>query len=76
LCRTERWCFFFHFPGLSVDAAAGSSFEKEAMGAILDFTADDAEGLRAQKNSKKWDMKKKKFVGASGNVSIVSFLPR
>ena len=54
--------------GLSVDG--GSAFEKEAMGAVLDLTMDDDDGLRQQQNSKKWDRKKKKFVGGKGNVSF------
>ncbi|XP_054724746.1 ATP-dependent RNA helicase DDX54-like [Uloborus diversus] len=41
-----------------------SSFAHQAAGAVLDFTKDDDESVRKNKNVKYWDRKKKKFIQA------------
>jgi len=44
------------------------SFQKEAEGASVDMVGDDSQDIRKQKGLKKWDRKRKRFVGAdSGN---------
>ncbi|EDO45469.1 predicted protein, partial [Nematostella vectensis] len=44
-----------------------NSFEKEATGAVIDIVGDDDETLRKKKGLKKWDRKRKRFVGEEGN---------
>ncbi|XP_006005488.1 ATP-dependent RNA helicase DDX54 isoform X1 [Latimeria chalumnae] len=51
--------------GLSVKGA-GSSFEQQASGAILDLMGDEDRDLTKSKQMLKWDRKKKKFVRESG----------
>lgn len=46
----------------------GSSFHQEATGAVLDLDGDENTDLRQSKAAKKWDRKRKKFVGESGDV--------
>ncbi|CAG0902961.1 unnamed protein product [Darwinula stevensoni] len=45
--------------GLGVERTV---FEREAKAAVLDFTMDDDEAMQRQKNSYKWDRKRKKFI--------------
>ncbi|PVD32687.1 hypothetical protein C0Q70_08132 [Pomacea canaliculata] len=42
------------------------SFSQQMNGAVLDFTGDDAQTMHNLKNIRKWDRKRKKFVGESG----------
>uniref|UniRef100_A0A8C5LTS7 RNA helicase n=1 Tax=Leptobrachium leishanense TaxID=445787 RepID=A0A8C5LTS7_9ANUR len=49
--------------GLSI---TNSSFEKEAVGAVLDLMGDKTEDLNKNKQILKWDRKKKKFIGTGG----------
>ncbi|KAL6740170.1 hypothetical protein Aduo_013554 [Ancylostoma duodenale] len=42
-------------------------FARQADGAAVEIFADDDKGLYKQKNAKRWDRKKKRFVGASGD---------
>lgn len=45
----------------------GSSFLQEASGAVLDLDGDEGTTLKQSKVAKKWDRKRKKFVGESGD---------
>eukprot|EP00731_Ephydatia_muelleri_P010952 Em0005g1538a len=45
----------------------GSSFHQEAAGAVLDLDGDEGTAMKQSKVSKKWDRKRKKFVGESGD---------
>lgn len=47
------------------------SFEKDVSGAVMDIQADEAEGMRQAKTIKKWDRKRKNFVGEDGNVKKI-----
>jgi hypothetical protein len=61
------------FISLRVESGNNSgynTFDAEARNAVLDLTMDDDTGLNSQTNAKKWDRKRKRFVGDSGNVSI------
>ncbi|KAF0872106.1 ATP-dependent RNA helicase DDX54 [Crocuta crocuta] len=51
--------------GLSVSGAAGA-FEQQAAGAVLDLMGDEAQNLTRGRQQLKWDRKKKRFVGQSG----------
>ncbi|CAI4231838.1 unnamed protein product [Auanema sp. JU1783] len=42
-------------------------FAKQAEGAACDMIADDDKGMYKNSHAKKWDRKKKRFVGVSGN---------
>jgi len=44
------------------------SFEKDVSGAVMDIQADEEEGMRQAKSLKKWDRKRKNYVGEDGNV--------
>jgi len=46
---------------------AVKSFEQDASGISVDFVADDTDVMRKQVTTKKWDRKRKKFVGASND---------
>lgn len=48
-----------------------SSFEKDVSGAVMDIEADEQEGIKKAKAIKKWDRKRKNFVGANGNVKKI-----
>ncbi|XP_014444518.1 ATP-dependent RNA helicase DDX54 [Tupaia chinensis] len=51
--------------GLSVGADLGA-FEQQAAGAVLDLMGDEAQNLTRGRQQLKWDRKKKRFVGQSG----------
>ncbi|XP_007528898.2 ATP-dependent RNA helicase DDX54 [Erinaceus europaeus] len=51
--------------GLSVGGDAGA-FEQQAAGAVLDLMGDEAQSLTRGQRQLKWDRKKKRFVGQSG----------
>ncbi|NXD29038.1 DDX54 helicase, partial [Spelaeornis formosus] len=51
--------------GLSV-GGEGSAFEQQAAGAVLDLMGDENHNLNKSKQLLKWDRKKKRFVGQTG----------
>ncbi|XP_004430015.1 PREDICTED: ATP-dependent RNA helicase DDX54 [Ceratotherium simum simum] len=51
--------------GLSVTGDQGA-FEQQVAGAVLDLMGDDAQNLTRGRQQLKWDRKKKRFVGQSG----------
>lgn len=51
--------------GLSV-GGDGGAFEQQAAGAVLDLMGDEAQSLTRGRQQLKWDRKKKRFVGQSG----------
>ncbi|NXJ80251.1 DDX54 helicase, partial [Trogon melanurus] len=51
--------------GLSV-GGEGSAFEQQAAGAVLDLMGDENHNLNRSKQLLKWDRKKKRFVGQTG----------
>ncbi|XP_013359039.1 PREDICTED: ATP-dependent RNA helicase DDX54 isoform X2 [Chinchilla lanigera] len=51
--------------GLSVEGATGA-FEQQVAGAVLDLLGDEAQNLTRSRQQLKWDRKKKRFVGQSG----------
>ncbi|XP_027326115.3 ATP-dependent RNA helicase DDX54 [Anas platyrhynchos] len=51
--------------GLSV-GGEGSAFEQQAAGAVLDLMGDENHNLNRSKQLLKWDRKKKRFVGLTG----------
>uniref|UniRef100_A0A8C3PUB8 RNA helicase n=1 Tax=Calidris pygmaea TaxID=425635 RepID=A0A8C3PUB8_9CHAR len=51
--------------GLSV-GGEGSAFEQQAAGAVLDLMGDENHNLNKNKQLLKWDRKKKRFVGQTG----------
>uniref|UniRef100_F6RZH3 ATP-dependent RNA helicase DDX54 n=1 Tax=Callithrix jacchus TaxID=9483 RepID=F6RZH3_CALJA len=51
--------------GLSV-GGEGGAFEQQAAGAVLDLMGDEAQNLTRGRQQLKWDRKKKRFVGQSG----------
>ncbi|XP_042767263.1 ATP-dependent RNA helicase DDX54 [Panthera leo] len=51
--------------GLSISGAAGA-FEQQVAGAVLDLMGDEAQNLTRGRQQLKWDRKKKRFVGQSG----------
>ncbi|NXY25852.1 DDX54 helicase, partial [Atrichornis clamosus] len=51
--------------GLSV-SGDGSAFEQQAAGAVLDLMGDENHNLNKSKQLLKWDRKKKRFVGQTG----------
>ncbi|PAV83717.1 hypothetical protein WR25_25111 isoform B [Diploscapter pachys] len=68
----------FHFvPYASSDyqsekqlALQKTDFAKQAEGAVVDLIADEEDGLRKQNNVRRWDRKKKKFVGTSEEEQV------
>ncbi|CAH3179991.1 unnamed protein product [Porites lobata] len=48
-----------------------NSFEKDVSGAVMDIEADEEEGIRTAKAIKKWDRKRKNFVGEDGNTKKI-----
>uniref|UniRef100_A0A8D0HB29 ATP-dependent RNA helicase DDX54 n=1 Tax=Sphenodon punctatus TaxID=8508 RepID=A0A8D0HB29_SPHPU len=51
--------------GLSI-GGEGSPFEQQASGAVLDLMGDDSRNMNKSKQLLKWDRKKKRFVGQTG----------
>nr|XP_010341150.1 ATP-dependent RNA helicase DDX54 isoform X2 [Saimiri boliviensis boliviensis] len=51
--------------GLSV-GGEGGAFEQQAAGAVLDLMGDETQNLTRGRQQLKWDRKKKRFVGQSG----------
>ncbi|XP_048198863.1 ATP-dependent RNA helicase DDX54 [Perognathus longimembris pacificus] len=51
--------------GLSI-GGAGGAFEQQVAGAVLDLMGDEAQNLSRGRQQLKWDRKKKRFVGQSG----------
>lgn len=51
--------------GLSVGSATGA-FEQQVAGAVLDLMGDESQNLTQGRQQLKWDRKKKRFVGQSG----------
>ncbi|XP_049644734.1 ATP-dependent RNA helicase DDX54 [Suncus etruscus] len=51
--------------GLSV-CGDGGAFEQQAAGAVLDLMGDEAQNLTRGRQQLKWDRKKKRFVGQTG----------
>ncbi|XP_069353098.1 ATP-dependent RNA helicase DDX54 isoform X1 [Eulemur rufifrons] len=51
--------------GLSV-GGDGGTFEQQVTGAVLDLMGDEAQNLTRGRQQLKWDRKKKRFVGQSG----------
>ncbi|XP_074776810.1 ATP-dependent RNA helicase DDX54 isoform X1 [Athene noctua] len=51
--------------GLSV-SGEGSAFEQQAAGAVLDLMGDENHNLNKSRQLLKWDRKKKRFVGQTG----------
>ncbi|XP_045698720.1 ATP-dependent RNA helicase DDX54 isoform X1 [Phyllostomus hastatus] len=51
--------------GLSV-GGDGGAFEQQVAGAVLDLMGDEAQNLTKGRQQLKWDRKKKRFVGQSG----------
>ncbi|XP_036209468.1 ATP-dependent RNA helicase DDX54 [Myotis myotis] len=51
--------------GLSV-GGDGGAFEQQVAGAVLDLMGDEAQNLTRGRQQLKWDRKKKRFVGQSG----------
>ncbi|XP_028406075.1 ATP-dependent RNA helicase DDX54-like [Dendronephthya gigantea] len=45
-----------------------NSFQSQAENAVLDLDADEAVGLTRTQNNKRWDRKRKKFVGKEENT--------
>ncbi|CDW52092.1 ATP dependent RNA helicase DDX54 [Trichuris trichiura] len=54
---------YMPFVNLSVDR---NSFAATAESAVVDFLDDDAKDIRARDNRMKWDRKRKRYVGSSG----------
>ncbi|XP_029427665.1 ATP-dependent RNA helicase DDX54 [Rhinatrema bivittatum] len=52
--------------GLSISGEGGSSFEQQAAGAMMDILGDQNEDMKKSSQLLKWDRKKKKFVGRTG----------
>jgi len=48
-----------------------NSFEKDVSGAVMDIEADEDEGMRRTKANKKWDRKRKNYVGEDGNTKKI-----
>ncbi|XP_068736507.1 ATP-dependent RNA helicase DDX54-like isoform X2 [Montipora capricornis] len=48
-----------------------NSFEKDLSGAVMDIEADEEDGIRKAKSIKKWDRKRKNFVGQDGNTKKI-----
>uniref|UniRef100_A0A7N9CKI5 ATP-dependent RNA helicase DDX54 n=1 Tax=Macaca fascicularis TaxID=9541 RepID=A0A7N9CKI5_MACFA len=51
--------------GLSI-SGEGGAFEQQVSGAVLDLMGDEAQNLTRGRQQLKWDRKKKRFVGKSG----------
>lgn len=51
--------------GLSV-SGTGGAFEQQVAGAVLDLMGDEAQNMSRGRQQLKWDRKKKRFVGQSG----------
>ncbi|KAM5238609.1 ATP-dependent RNA helicase DDX54 isoform 2-T2 [Ctenodactylus gundi] len=51
--------------GLSV-GAPGGAFEQQVAGAVLDLMGDEAQNMTRGRQQLKWDRRKKRFVGQSG----------
>uniref|UniRef100_A0A452SWT9 ATP-dependent RNA helicase DDX54 n=1 Tax=Ursus americanus TaxID=9643 RepID=A0A452SWT9_URSAM len=51
--------------GLSI-GGDGGAFEQQVAGAVLDLMGDEAQNLTRGRQQLKWDRKKKRFVGQSG----------
>ncbi|XP_033076384.1 ATP-dependent RNA helicase DDX54 isoform X4 [Trachypithecus francoisi] len=51
--------------GLSI-SGEGGAFEQQAAGAVLDLMGDEGQNLTRGRQQLKWDRKKKRFVGKSG----------
>lgn len=51
--------------GLSI-SGEGGAFEQQVAGAVLDLMGDEAQNLTRGRQQLKWDRKKKRFVGKSG----------
>ncbi|MEJ1282011.1 ATP-dependent RNA helicase DDX54 isoform X2 [Cricetulus griseus] len=51
--------------GLSIGGTAGA-FEQQVAGAVLDLMGDEAQNMSRGRQQLKWDRKKKRFVGQSG----------
>uniref|UniRef100_A0A8C3HZ22 RNA helicase n=1 Tax=Chrysemys picta bellii TaxID=8478 RepID=A0A8C3HZ22_CHRPI len=51
--------------GLSI-GGEGSAFEQQASGAVLDLLGDETHNMSKTKQLLKWDRKKKRFVGKTG----------
>nr|XP_010961893.1 ATP-dependent RNA helicase DDX54 [Camelus bactrianus] len=51
--------------GLSI-SGDGGAFEQQVAGAVLDLMGDEAQNLTRGRQQLKWDRKKKRFVGQSG----------
>ncbi|KAJ7365649.1 ATP-dependent RNA helicase ddx54 [Desmophyllum pertusum] len=47
------------------------SFEKDVSGAVMDIQADEDEGMRQANSIKRWDRKRKNYVGEDGNVKKI-----
>nr|XP_033812268.1 ATP-dependent RNA helicase DDX54 [Geotrypetes seraphini] len=52
--------------GLSIGVEGSSSFDQQASGAMMDILGDQNEDMRKGSQMLKWDRKKKKFVGKTG----------
>ncbi|KAK7489372.1 hypothetical protein BaRGS_00019316, partial [Batillaria attramentaria] len=48
----------------------GGGFNSEISGAVLDFTGDDEQNMRSLSHVRKWDRKRKRFVGGSGDSKV------
>ncbi|XP_055461862.1 ATP-dependent RNA helicase DDX54 isoform X1 [Psammomys obesus] len=51
--------------GLSV-SGTGGAFEQQVTGAVLDLMGDEAQSMSQSRKQLRWDRKKKRFVGQSG----------
>ncbi|XP_030075539.1 ATP-dependent RNA helicase DDX54 isoform X2 [Microcaecilia unicolor] len=52
--------------GLSISVEGSCSFDQQASGAMMDILGDQNEDMRKSSQLLKWDRKKKKFVGRTG----------
>lgn len=48
-----------------------NSFEKDVSGAVMDIEADEEEGMRKAKTIKRWDRKRKNYVGEDENTKKI-----
>ncbi|KHJ79478.1 DBP10CT domain protein [Oesophagostomum dentatum] len=59
---------FVAYSSADYQSVENVGFARQADGATVEIFADDDKGLYRQKNAKRWDRYKKRFVGASEDV--------
>lgn len=48
-----------------------NSFEKDVSGAVMDIEADEEDGIRKANTIRRWDRKRKNYVGEDGNMKKI-----